>query len=184
MPNIFQKIRRSFAEFTKKMDEYQVELTFAEMGIRDVSTGAVEQIVYEEKRPETLLVIGDNGNFSQYVMDYALEMAERMSYNILALSTTDLACGALELFPDNKKKMCEDFEAMAQENSKIFARMAIETGVNFSHVVLFEDVNDAVETVSKEFGNISFVIDDQLENRVSKRDDKRPENRLFVYSVR
>jgi len=179
MANIIQR-------FKKRWDKYQVKLTFAEAGVHEVGEEVVENVQRWEKAQTNhiLLVVGNAGTFSQEIIDYALDMAKRMEYEILALSTSDLSCDTFSLFPDSKKQICEDFDAIAQENSKNFALQAKAVGIKFSHNVEYSDVQAAIDNINKKIGGISFVVDEQIGDRTEiEREESRLQNRLFVYSV-
>lgn len=178
MANIFQK-------FKKRWDEYQVKLTFAEAGIHETGEEVVEQEQRWEKAQANhiLLVVGNKGTFSQEIIDYALDMAKRMDYEILALSTSDLSCETFSLFPESKDKMCTDFNLLAEENSKLFASKAEEVGLKFTHQISYDDTDTAINYINRKIGGISFVVNEQLSDMRAERNEERPESRMFVYSV-
>lgn len=178
MANIFQR-------FKKRWDEYQVRLTFAEAGVHEEGEKAIEDIQHWQKAEANhiLLVVGNAGAFSQEIIDYALDMAKRMEYEILALSTSDLSCETFSLFPDSKDKMCTDFNLLAEENSKLFASRAETEGLKFTHQISYADVDTAIESINRKIGGISFVVNEQLSDMRAERNEERPESRMFVYSV-
>ena len=85
----------------------------------------LDKLDQEEKRHTRLIVIGKNGAFSQKIIDYALNMASRMQYEIIAVSTAPLlACHTLSIMTQHKDKMCAEFEEHAKESVKIFKQKA------------------------------------------------------------
>ena len=147
MGNIFQRFKKSW-------DKYQVKLTFAEAGVHEIGEEAIENVQRWEKAEANhiLLVVGKSGTFSQEIIDYALDMAKRMNYEILALSTSDLSCETFSLFPDSKDKMCTDFNLLAEENSKLFASRAETEGLTFTHQISYDDVDTAIDHINRKIG--------------------------------
>ena len=178
MANIIQR-------FKKRWDQYQVKLTFAEAGVAEEGEKVVEQEQRWEKAKANhiLLVVGNAGAFSQEIIDYSLDMAKRMDYEILALSTSDLSCETFSLFPDSKSQMCTDFNLLAEENSKLFASKAEDAGLRFTHQISYDDVDTAIDSINRKIGDVSFVVNEQLSDMRAERNEERPESRMFVYSV-
>ena len=84
MAGIFGRIKERVHRLTGKMDQYQEAITFAEAG----EPGYARELIQEEKvkeEPTKLLVVGRESSFSKEIIDYALEMAQRMSFEIIAL---------------------------------------------------------------------------------------------------
>ena len=90
MAGIFGRIKRKMSRTGNKMDKYQEAITFAEAG---ESGYAMETMAdqKEDQAPTKLLVMGRESDFSKEIIDYALEMAQRMSYDFLALNTAPLS---------------------------------------------------------------------------------------------
>ncbi|MBW1895230.1 MAG: hypothetical protein JRI91_16300, partial [Deltaproteobacteria bacterium] len=89
MGNFFDKILKRGRSVSDKMDQYQEAITFAEADAYEYVNKPMET-KQQEERPGKLLVIGNGSEFTQDIVDYALEMAQRMSYEILALNTAPL----------------------------------------------------------------------------------------------
>jgi hypothetical protein len=79
--------------------------------------------------------------------------------------------------------MCQDFNLLAEENSKIFATLAEDVRIKFTHQVSYDDTDTAIDYINKTIGGVSFIVDEQLSNRKSEQQEDRPEKRMFVYSV-
>lgn len=172
--NYLRKIKQFF-------DRQQEAITFAEAGETDY---AVDILTDEEEvleKPARLLVVGREGTFSKEIVDYALEMAERMSYNILALNTAPLSCETFKMF-SSRSAICEEFKTMSEKGVALFKETAKEKGIEFHHMVMFHKPEEAIEIIAKS-DNIAFVVSDFIEDRLENESSKRQENRLFVYSV-
>lgn len=184
MGRFLGKIRNRIGRLSGKMDQYQEAITFAEAGQQEHAQGIVQEAVIEE-RPPKLLVVGRESTFSTQIIDYALEMAQRMSYEILALNTAPLSCETFKLFSSSRNKLCREFQGISEENVKLFREEAERMGVAFSHVVKFSEPDEALEEMKREYEDIEFVVSEAEEERVANRleEGERPRQEIFVYSV-
>jgi len=125
MGGIFGRIKQKLSRASKKMDKYQEAITFAQAG---ESEYAMETMVEqrEEHSPTKLLVMGRESTFSKEIIDYALEMAQRMSYEILALNTAPLSCETFKLFSSSHNQVCQEFKNMSEKNAGLFQEAASE----------------------------------------------------------
>ena len=64
------------------------------------------------------------GVFSEEIIDYSLEMAESLSYEIVALSMAPLTCDTFRMFPDAHDQMCQNFREISQKNVEYFKAKA------------------------------------------------------------
>ena len=120
-----------------KMSKYQNAITFAEAGEFNQALEMRDGITIREESLK-LLVIGEKGSFSKEIIDYALEMAKRMSYDILALNTASLSCDTFKLFSSHNK-ICDEFKLLSEKNIMSFREAAVEKGISFSHKVMFNE---------------------------------------------
>ena len=132
-----------------------------------------------------LVVMGRESTFSDEVIDYALDMARRMSFEILALNSAPLSCDAFSLFSTSRSKLCREFQSISEKNALAFRKAAEAIGVPFVHVVKFDESEQALASVQGEYKNIEFVISDAqpqaATDRVAQRN--RPRNEVLVYSM-
>ncbi len=138
-----------------------------------------------EKLEGRLLVVGRESTFSSEVIDYAIDMARRMSFEIVALNSAPLSCDAFSLLSTSRSKLCQEFQSISEQNAAAFRQVAEANGVAFSHVVKFDDPELALASVQKEVDNIEFVISEALqpsaENHATA--SNRPRNEVLVYSM-
>ena len=132
-----------------------------------------------------LVVMGHESMFSNEVIDYAIDMAQRMSYEILALNSAPLSCDAFNLFSTSQKKLCEEFKGLSEKHAMSFRRRAEDSGIPFTHVVKFDEPEAALSNVQREYGNIEFVISEQQASSTVNRitDSNRPRSEMLVYSM-
>ncbi|PQP33966.1 hypothetical protein C6A37_10215, partial [Desulfobacteraceae bacterium SEEP-SAG9] len=128
---------------------------------------------------------GRESTFSKEIVDYALEMAQRMAYNILALSTAPLSCETFKLFSSSRNQVCEEFKSMSEKNAALFQEAAAEKGILFEHIVMFSEPEEALESITKERREIAFVVSETVEDRGESRieEGERLSTNLYVYSM-
>ena len=132
-----------------------------------------------------LVVMGRESDFSQEVISYAVDMAKRMSFEILALNSAPLNCDAFSLFSTSKNKLCNEFKEISENNAMAFRHAAEENGIPFTQIIKFDEPDKALSDVQREFGHIEFVISEPQPssnvNRVANQN--RPQNEVLVYSM-
>jgi len=111
-----------------------------------------------EGRKGRLLVLGQQSGFSKDLVDYALDMAERLSYEVIALNAAGFSKETFRSFPGARDKVCQDFRAVSEGNALSFRAAAIEKGIPFSHLVKFSSADEATAEVRDQVGDIDYVI--------------------------
>jgi hypothetical protein len=140
----------------------------------------------EAEATNRLLVVGRESVFSQEIIEYAIEMAERLSYGIIALNTAPLSCDTFRLFSSSRKQICEDFEELSRKNSLAFQQMAETKGIPFIHVVKFSDSYEVLKEIKAEIGEFEFVVSEVEEDPADAStagDGEKPKREISVYSI-
>ena len=184
MKRLFKNINDKLKRLNGKMDEYEEAIVFAESGQQEHARRVIENEEVEEK-PAKLLVVGRESTFSREVIDYVLEMAQRMSYEIIALNTAPLSGDTFRLFSSSQKKLCKDFQTLSEENIKAFQEGAAAQGIPFAHVIKFSEPDEALEEMKREYAGIEFVVSEAEEAYVANRAEEvqRARREIFVYSM-
>lgn len=132
-----------------------------------------------------LVVMGLESTFSNEVVDYAIDMARRMSFEILALNSAPLPCDSFGHFSTSRKKLCDEFQSISKENVLAFRQNAEANNIPFTHVVKFDKPEQALSSVQQEYGKIEFVISDSPQPSAVNRaaNTNRPRNEVLVYSM-
>lgn len=183
MGRFFKFLKRTAGTFNRKMEDYQEAITFAEAGHQEYSQKLLETEA-DQERSGKLLVLGRESVFPREVMDYALEMAQRLSYDILALNTAPLSCDTFKLFSSSQKELCKNFQSLSQKNVKEFQQEAEKLGIAFEHVVRFSEPDEALEEINREYKNIEFVISDSQKASVTRAEqEERVSEPIYVYSI-
>jgi hypothetical protein len=173
MRNPFKRNKQKKASDPKRLDN------------REKVTDAAVVPSEVETTEGKLLVVGRESTFSDEVIDYAIDMAQRMSFEIVALNAAPLSCDSFRLFSTSQSKICREFQSISEENAAAFRQAAETRGISFSHVVKFDDPELALASIQKEVGNIEFVISEAQQPTVENRaaESNRPQSQVVVYSM-
>ena len=184
MGRILGKIKQKVQKQSGKMDQSQEVTTFAEAGQEAIAQKALQT----EPEPEVarkLVVVGRESVFSEDIIDYALEMAERMSYEIVALNTAPLSCETIKFFSSSRNKICEDFEDLSKKNVRTFQEAAKKKGIPFTHVVKFSESYEVLKEIRNEIGEFEFVVSESEDQAAVSRPEngEKAKSEIFVYSM-
>jgi DNA-binding NtrC family response regulator len=130
----------------------------AEAGAAEVPDRAVAPAGFAEGCKGRLLVLGQQSGFPKDLVDYALEMAERLSYEVVALNAAGFSQQTFRSFPGARDKVCQDFLAVSEANAVAFREEANERGIPFSHLVKFTSADEAAAEVREQVGDVDYVI--------------------------
>ena len=132
-----------------------------------------------------LVVVGRESEFPTDLVAYALDMAERLSYEIVALNTAPLSCETFKFFSSSRNRLCEDFRSLSEQNAGAFRDEVLRRGLSFTHVIKFCGIDEALTELQKEIGGIDFIVSDvQQETPVQlPAEGPRPESEIVVYAM-
>ena len=178
------KIKETVRRLSGKMDRYQKAVTFAEAGEQAYVQESLQTEPVKEE-PRRLVVIGRESVFSQEIIDYALEMAERMTYEIIALNTAPLSCETFKLFSSSRNQICQDFTELSKKNIRLFQESAEKRGIPFTHVVKFSESYEVLVELRNEMGEFDFVVSEmeEQENVSRAENGERVKQEIFVYTM-
>nr|NJM00906.1 universal stress protein [Desulfobacula sp.] len=179
----FNTLKTKLQIFNKKVDDYQEAITFAEAGIQ---AGEQAALSCAETRGRNVVVATHESRFSDDMMLYALEMAGRMNYGIIAVNAASITHDITEFFSTTHDKLFADFKETATRNAEAFRTRALDQGLKFAHTVHASDLDHAVAAVAKECGEIEFIISENREPARARGvigNEKRIAQRLCVYSM-
>jgi hypothetical protein len=177
MRNLFKRGKRKMAANKQKEDKQQQVME---------DTAESQKTSQEPDGIQgKLLVMGQESTFSSEVVDYAIDMAQRMSFEILALNSAPLPCDSLGRFSTSRNKLCDEFQSISKENVAAFRQNAESNKIPFTHVVKFDDPEQALSSVQREYGKIEFVISDSPQASAVNRaaNSNRPRSEVLVYSM-
>jgi hypothetical protein len=132
-----------------------------------------------------LVVVGRESDFPRDLVEYALDMAERLSYEIVALNTAPLSCDTFKFLSSSRTKLCQDFRGLSEKSAAGFESEVTQRGIPFTHVVKFSDVDEALEELQTEIGGIDFIVSDVQEAAVEEApvEGERLQSEIVVYAM-
>lgn len=110
-----------------------------------------------------ILVVGKEDAFSEAMMDYAINLAQRLDYDLLAMSV-DTTCREEPAFTQHAY-LREDFRMRALEAGAVLKQRAVQSGIRCEHVVRFGELGGAVEKLNHEMKRIEFVVTESEDNK-------------------
>ncbi len=136
----------------RKHDRTEEAIVFAEAGEHEYARELLRRNDSERKK---ILVVGGEEGFSDKLVHYAVGMAERMGYEIVALNVIP---AGNRLFSMLNEKVREELRARTAEEAEAFKKRAEERNILFSHNVKFGDFDKSIKEAHREFKRISFVL--------------------------
>ena len=153
-------------------EETMMAVAFAEAGAPEQ---ALDLLGRHGRRK--ILVLGQENTFTEPVMEYATRLAERLGYELIALSVGTPAGKFLSTFGQHLK---EEFQRQAAADAAVMEQKAARKNIPCTHVVKFGDVGKAVEEINREYRRIELVIADSL----SKREELHARVNLPVFRLK
>ncbi|MFC1813679.1 hypothetical protein ACFL03_13425 [Thermodesulfobacteriota bacterium] len=151
----------------KRLETYTIAAAFAEAGLQD----AARELLQE--RPK-ILVVGEADQFSDPLIDYAIGLAKRMTYEIIALNCASIDFGTSKKSEPYQKEMFKNFQASAANGARVFAARAAEEGIPFQHVVKSGNVESCVRKLERKTSRLQFVLKDLASPMEVVRDTSIP----------
>ena len=179
MADLLQKLQKRLGSLVRGMENAQEAIVFAEAG---ESISQKKQEAFSPVATHKLLVMGRESDFSRSVIDYAVDMAKRMSFDILALNTAPLPCNTYKALSADQNKLCRQFKQVSSEKAQEFCQAAQDAGVAFHHVVKFQEPEDAMSEIQREHPDVEFIISDAPFEMERERTaaEIRPQNQVYV----
>jgi len=105
-----------------------------------------------------ILVVGREAGFSEAVVDYAVNLAERLGYDLITMVVGPEATSGGMFNSPYRRYLQEKFKKQARAAAKLIEPRVREKGRGFEHLVRFGDLGRAVETLNHEKRRIEVVI--------------------------
>lgn len=113
----------------------------------------------EPQENRKILVVGQGEPFPEEAMDYALQVAERLGFELVAVSVSPDPEEVGPYLTPYRKYLEDDFIRRASLAANIFREKALAKGLNFRHLVRFGDLAQVVERLPLEIRRVEFVLD-------------------------
>ncbi len=106
----------------------------------------------------TIAVATYESLFPETMVSYTIEMALRMGCGIIAVNCANLTHDITEFFSNAHDVAFDEFKKNSDRNVEDFRTKAIEQGLDFSHMVHFSNIDNAIDAAVKEYGKPEFII--------------------------
>ncbi len=147
---------KSKEPLVEKHDRVMEALTFAEAGEHNYAQSLLKRDKTEKaSEREKILVVGKEAGFSETLADYAIEMAERMNYEIVALNVIPMGKRLASFLHD---KIKEELQTKTEDAAEAFKTKALEKNIPFSHTIRFGETDRMIKALNGEFKRISFIL--------------------------
>jgi len=143
------------ANLYEKFDRVMEAITFAEAGGHE---HAREVMKLQEQERAKILVVGHEDSFSEPLAGYAVGLAERMGYEIIALNATPIISNSPKLISPFSEKIRQDFWDNAAKGVQELQSKAVVKGIPFKHMVKFGEIDESIKEVHDEFRGVDFVL--------------------------
>jgi len=156
LKNIFRRKkdreRVKGANLSEKFDRVMEAITFAEAGGHEHAREVMKP------EPGKILVVGHEDSFSQPLVEYAVGLAERMGYEIIALNVTPIISNSPKLILPFSEKIRQDFWDNAAKGVQELQSKAAVKGIPFKHMVKFGEIDESIKEIHDEFRGVDFVL--------------------------
>lgn len=148
------KVKKERVEnMIEQHDRTEEAIVFAQAGEQTVAREILKEAKQVKKK---ILVVGGEEGFSEKVIDYAVGMAGRMKYEIVALNVIPVGKQFFRFL--NEKKMTEEFQEKPEKGAMAFRKASEEHNIAFRHMVKFGGFDRVVKDIHREIHRISFVL--------------------------
>ena len=155
MKRFLLKKKSGAAKVVEKMDMYQEAITYAEANMPEEAIRVMERA---EKEPTMILVIGRGHTFSPALKDYAVGLAGRLNYEIVAVNAKYIPQDFLPLVSQYREKLRQDFASLAEDAAASFAAQCEDADISFRHLIRFGDGTDVMRELHREFKRLEYVV--------------------------
>lgn len=140
-------------------DQYMAAITFAEEGEHQYAREALDDAAAPACAPgnKCILVLGNEDTFADYLVDYAIDMAERFNYEIIAVNALPMS-RKTRLLSGFADEIGQRFQNNATRAGSMFQDKAQERGVPFRQEIRLMSEQKAIRSLHNESGNIEFVL--------------------------
>jgi len=108
--------------------------------------------------PRKILVVGRGDTLDEEAVDYAVNLAERLGYDLIGLNVDPMLGQKSRFFAPYKYHLREKFIQRAKAAGEGIKNKLAQKGVRFEQVVKFGDLSKAVADVNRQIKRIEFVI--------------------------
>jgi hypothetical protein len=124
---------------------------FAEAGEHSTARAMIDKT----KGNRRILVVAAEERFSNILINYSLDMAKRLDFELLTLNVTD---APLSLPEERREEAITLFQNESKQNFEMLKEKAEQAGVSVSHVVEIGELDDVVHKLQAQFPGMRYVL--------------------------
>lgn len=155
-----------FSIFKKNRNVQNIHVTERKQNILNDAAAAVafsdegehetaRSMIDRTKGNHTILMIVNGDNFSRTLNDYALEMAKRLDYKLMALHVTE---APLSLSEEKRETAISAFRKSCMKNVRTLEKKAAKIGVSVSNVIECGNQDDIVAKLHVQYPGMRYVL--------------------------
>ena len=150
---------------TNMFQDAATAAAFAEAGEHETARSIITPI----KQTRKILVIGHEDGFSERLTEYALDMAKRLDFELVALNVTS---APLSLSGDKREAAIAAFIEGAQRSGAALKEKAAANNIEFTHRIEIAPQEEVVENLHSEDAGLRYVLTEPDPEVVQKRQDR------------
>ncbi len=135
------------------LQDAAVAMAFAEHGEQSPACCMTDR----EKRRQKILVIGSGDQFSQRLVDYAIQMAKRMDYEVISLN---VMASPHSMTKDGRDQAIARFREACSSCVVSMKERAQSAGIAFRHLAEIGHQDEIVEKLHAEYPELCYVLTD------------------------
>ncbi len=155
MKNIFVKRKSKVSKLSEKVEQLTEATTYAEAGLPEAALKVFEREAAEKPK---IIVLGKDYTFSPALKDYAVGLASRLGYEIVAVSAKHFPSDFLSAGTPFREKLREDFSTKAKKAAAEFESQAKAAGVGFQHLIKYGEGMAVIKELQREFKKLEYVL--------------------------
>ncbi|MBW1710385.1 MAG: hypothetical protein JRG97_04450 [Deltaproteobacteria bacterium] len=155
MKRFISKRKSKVLKLSETVDRLTEAVTYAEVGIPEE---AISTLRREAQETSKILVVGRGYTFSRGLRDYAVGLAGRLGYEIVAVNSRNTSMDFLHFHASFRDRLRQDFITRAEEAAAEFETQAKAAGIAFTHIVKFGEGLDVIKELHQEFKKLEYVV--------------------------
>ncbi|MBU0672865.1 MAG: universal stress protein [Candidatus Margulisbacteria bacterium] len=133
------------------LQDAAVAVAFAEAGEHETA----RSIIDKSEGCSKILVIGREDSFSELLVEYSVDMAKRLGFELMALNVLD---APLSLSTGKREEATALFQANSAKNVTALKEQAENFGVSFDHLVEVGQQDEVLNKLHAKYPGMRYVL--------------------------
>lgn len=148
----------------KTLQDTAVAATFAEAGEYETA----RRMIDTDEGKRTILVITGGERFSDKLITYAVDMAQRLDFKIMAVNTTE---APLALPPDKREAATEAFKQKCMDTNASLHEKASAQGIPLTHLTEIGEQDEIIAKLHARYPGMRYVLTEPDPETIRKADN-------------